>query len=341
MLWRLSFFLALLTCASVNAVEVKPYIVNGNTATVSDYPSFASLFYRNNKVYSTRSFCGATMINSQYVLTAAHCVYGDDDMMLYTVVAPQLQDESQFLSNEQARAAEFYYPDTFINSSVELWPDDIAIIKLESALSTGNLRSLLNSSLNNSYPPNSEFRAVGHGYIEDDVRGGTELLETEMDYVPIAQCRFEIGTKITSKQLCFGGETINGLQNSTCTGDSGGPIYYFDGMQYVQVGITSFGPASCGDPNYSVSSIYTDVYDYQAWITKVLNGEVEPKAYVEVRNGVRVLINNDPGGADPDTVSTIFSRSGGGALSFISAISLFVIWMLRNALLIVIYRTKL
>lgn len=55
MLWRLSFFLALLTCASVNAVEVKPYIVNGNTATVSDYPSFASLFYRNNKVYSTRS----------------------------------------------------------------------------------------------------------------------------------------------------------------------------------------------------------------------------------------------------------------------------------------------
>ena len=131
MLWRLSFFLALLACTSVNAVEVKPYIVNGTTATVSDYPSFASLFYRDNTVYSTRSFCGATMINSQYVLTAAHCVYGDDDMMLYTVVAPQLQDESQFLSNEQARAAEFYYPDTFINSSVELWPDDIEIIKIE------------------------------------------------------------------------------------------------------------------------------------------------------------------------------------------------------------------
>ncbi|MDN3685470.1 hypothetical protein QW180_25430 [Vibrio sinaloensis] len=47
------------------------------------------------------------MINSEYALTAAHCIYGQDETMLYTVVAPQLEDEAQFLSSTQARVVEF------------------------------------------------------------------------------------------------------------------------------------------------------------------------------------------------------------------------------------------
>ena len=117
------WFLSLILVSSrLLAVDVSPYIVNGSNVNIVNYPSFASLFYRNGNTYSTSSYCGATMINSQYALTAAHCIYGNESTMLYTVVVPQLEDETNFLSTQQAKAEEFYYPDDYIDSGSELWP---------------------------------------------------------------------------------------------------------------------------------------------------------------------------------------------------------------------------
>ena len=301
-----------------SSFEATPYIVNGTTANISNYPTFASLFYRSNTLYSTSSFCGATLINSEYVLTAAHCIYGQNETMLYTVVAPQLEDESRFLSSPQARVVEFYYPDTYSDSSVDLWRDDIAILKLETALGVGDFKYLLNTTINNSFPSNGEFIAVGHGYTEGNQPGGGLLLETELEYISTSACRAEFGSAITDKHLCFGGPEKSGYQNSTCSGDSGGPVYYYNGLDYIQVGLTSFGPALCGDNRYSVTSVFTDLYDYQGWIDQVLAGEVEPKAFVLVEDGVRRLINNEHGSSQaevtPDQLTT--SSSGGGGVFY-------------------------
>ncbi|MDN3685471.1 hypothetical protein QW180_25435 [Vibrio sinaloensis] len=68
------------------------------------------------------------------------------------------------------------------------------------------MRSLLNTTYNNAYPSNADFKAVGHGFIEGNVPGGTELLQTDLDYISTSDCRTEIGSQITTKQLCFGGE---------------------------------------------------------------------------------------------------------------------------------------
>ncbi|NVD08455.1 trypsin-like serine protease [Vibrio sp. JPW-9-11-11] len=302
--------LLILVPASAYAVDVKPYIVNGSNADISDYPSFASLFYRNGNTYSASAYCGATMINSQYVLTAAHCIYADNNLMLYTVVAPQLEDESNFLSNQQAKAQAFYYPDSYLDSELERWPNDIAIIKLESPLAVSDYSSLLNTSVNNTFATNADYKAVGHGYIEDNTPGGTQLLETSLTYVNTTDCQAVFGSKISSSQLCFDGPVPTGAtyKNATCSGDSGGPVYWSTGGQYVQIGITSFGPEPCGDASVNVTSVFTDVYDYQSWISRVITGQETPKAYVETRNGVRVLINNDTGGSE----STAPQSGGGG-----------------------------
>ncbi|MDC5820613.1 S1 family peptidase [Vibrio europaeus] len=302
------------------AIDVTPYIVNGSDANIVNYPSFASLFFRNGNVYSTSAFCGATMINSQYVLTAAHCFYGDDNLMLYTVVAPQLDDESNFLSNQQAKALEFYYPDTFIDSSAELWPDDIAIIKLETPLAVADYSSLLNVAINNAFPGGGDYKAIGHGLIAGNVSGGTNLLETALIYVDTPTCQAEYGSKLTSSHLCFSGAINGGYRNSTCRGDSGGPVYWYNGSQYIQIGITSFGPSTCGNISVNATSIFTDVHDYQTWISRVLNGLETPKAYVATINGVRTLVNNDSGSS--------VSASGGGDSGGGSANPLVLLYLL-------------
>ncbi|KLN66642.1 S1 family peptidase [Vibrio sp. VPAP30] len=309
------------------AVEVTPYIVNGSDANIVNYPSFASLFFRNGNVYSSSSYCGATMINSQYVLTAAHCIYGDDNLMLNTVVAPQLDDESNFLSNQQAKALEFYYPDTYIDSSAELWPDDIAIIKLETPLAVSDYTSLINTTINNTFSVSDTYKAIGHGLIEGNVSGGTNLLETTLTYMTTSACQAEYGSKLTSSHLCFSGPISGSYRNSTCSGDSGGPVYWFNGSQYIQVGITSFGPSSCGDTSSVVTSVFTDVHDYQAWIARVINGLEIPKAYVVTTNGVRSLVTNSP----ITTVSPSPSGdSGGGYNNLLSLFYLLLVLLVRR-----------
>jgi len=307
------------------AVEISPYIVNGSDANIVNYPSFASLFFRNGNVYSSSSYCGATMINSQYVLTAAHCIYGDDNLMLYTVVAPQLDDESNFISNQQSKALEFYYPDTYIDSSTELWPDDIAIIKLETPLAVPDYTSLLNTLVDNTFSVSDTYKAIGHGYIEGNVPGGSNLLETTLTYITTAACQVEYGSKLTSSHLCFSGAINGSYRNSTCSGDSGGPVYWYNGSQYVQVGITSFGPSTCGDTSSVVTSVFTDVHDYQSWINRVINGLETPKTYVATINGVRTLLYSS---AVPATAN-VSSSDGGGGIANVALFYLLLVLLVR------------
>ncbi|MGO1297411.1 MAG: trypsin-like serine protease [Vibrio sp.] len=95
----LSKFYAVLILIAVqaNASVITPQIISGDRVNINNYPSFASLFlYLTPNFYSSQSFCGATIINARFAMTAAHCVVGNDNVLKYTVVSPQLEDESIF-----------------------------------------------------------------------------------------------------------------------------------------------------------------------------------------------------------------------------------------------------
>ncbi|MEH0371143.1 S1 family peptidase [Vibrio mimicus] len=323
-------WILLLLVTKVSAIEVTPYIVNGTVATVSNYPSFASLaIYISPYQYSTRTYCGAAVLNSRYILTAAHCIYGDSYAMLYTVAIPQLQDENDYPNGniQFARSAEFYYPDNYVHSSSAYWPNDIAIIKLENDLNVSNFVGVLNSTVNDNYPTGGTYKAVGHGYVSTNTVGGTQLLETNLIFVPFSTCTDYYGANLGSGHVCFSGQLTGGYKNSTCSGDSGGPVYWDNGSGYIQIGITSFGPSICGDASQPVTSVFTEVSDYYSWILRVMNGLETPKYYVTESNGVRTL---NVGG----TTTTVASQSSsGGAISFLVTLLL--------GSLIVIRRNKL
>jgi secreted trypsin-like serine protease len=70
--------LPLLVGVAQASSSISPKIVNGNIAKSADYPSIATLFVDSLEYdgrYSSGNYCGASILDANHVLTAAHCVY--------------------------------------------------------------------------------------------------------------------------------------------------------------------------------------------------------------------------------------------------------------------------
>ncbi|TKG05685.1 trypsin-like serine protease [Vibrio sp. F13] len=303
------------TDESTPDVGVTPYIVNGSDASVTEFPSMASLFIDRidyDGVYSTGPYCGATILDNYHVLTAAHCIYGDENAQLFTVVVPQLEDTSLFPNGsiQKVRVSEVYYRTDYSNSINQLLRNDIAILKLEASLNLQSSAETVIPQFDTYLNAANDFVAVGHGDIETDVDGTTLLQQVDLTYVDTLNCKAVFGPLVTDKQICFNGNgPNNGLYGGTCQGDSGGPVFWKNGSTYEQVGITSFGPTTCGD-DIGVTSVFTEVYDYKDWITDVTKGVNDSTETVQftATEAKRVAV--------AWTSASTGSGSSGGGISF-------------------------
>lgn len=320
---------------NVGAVEVTPYIVNGTDISALKYPSFVSLFYDRwdyDRTYGVGPFCGATLLDEQHVLTAAHCVYGDRGDQLFMSAVPQLQNETDFPYHVQQRVMvnEYYYPDTYNDVTLS---DDIAILKLASPITAVNSYAefVPLTNIADYRKETEEFFAVGHGNTQSGNDATTKLQDTQLTFVPNRNCNIYSNTD-TSNNLCMTGADTVTYDNATCQGDSGGPLYW-DGKQ---VGVTSFGPTTCGQTDITPNSIFTEVARHEEWIQSVVSGEENPKVTVsEVDrynylglpippslnvsegtedSGSTTEVNIDSGTTNSNTVTAASQSSGGGSL---------------------------
>jgi len=228
-------------------------IVGGTQADVNEWPWQAAL------VTQSRQFCGGSLINDRYVLTAAHCTDGMTASEITVLLAEHKlsnSGETELVTRSVSEIIEHskYDDNTLVN--------DIALLKLESPVTVSD------TVLPVCLPPeglkyaNEKAWVTGWGTTSYGGSAANVLREVKVKVWSNAQCRNgNLGDAITNKMLCAGS-----TGKDSCQGDSGGPLVFKnDDRDFEQIGVVSWG-YGCGSEGYP--GVYTRVNKYLDWIEK-------------------------------------------------------------------------
>ncbi|XP_065361336.1 venom protease [Calliphora vicina] len=235
-------------------------IVGGTTTGVSEYPWMARLSYFN------RFYCGGTLINDRYVLTAAHCVKG----FMWFMIKVTFGEHDR--CNDKERPETRFVLRAFTQKfSFSNFDNDIALLRL-------NDRVPITSFIRPICLPRAEERndlfvgtkgiATGWGTLKEDGKPSCLLQEVEVPVLDNETCVAQTNytQKMITKNMMCAGYPGKGERDS-CQGDSGGPLVRLrpDDKRYEQIGIVSWGNG-CARPNYP--GVYTRVTKYLDWIVE-------------------------------------------------------------------------
>uniref|UniRef100_A0A669FBU9 Peptidase S1 domain-containing protein n=1 Tax=Oreochromis niloticus TaxID=8128 RepID=A0A669FBU9_ORENI len=229
-------------------------IVGGEDAPPGHWPWQVSVQLRGNH------FCGGSLINKEWVMSAAHCFSGSSPSGWTVSLGLQsLQGENP---NKVSRnvAKIILHP----NYDSETYDNDIALLRLSSPVRfTDYIRPVCLAASGSVFNNGTDSWVTGWGAVKEGVAlpFPQTLQEVEVPVVGNRQCNClnGVGT-VTDNMICAG--VLAGGKDS-CQGDSGGPMVSKQGSVWVQSGIVSFG-SGCGRPN--LPGVYSRVSRYQSWI---------------------------------------------------------------------------
>jgi len=235
-------------------------IVNGQDATISDAPYMAALMIRNGGDFI--HLCGAALLKTNKVLTAAHCVTRSTLTYYIAMGITNLKDIGN--PNLQIRQV----------TKVVLHPDyaysfdyDIAVLHLISDMNLNDNVATVRLPLPFDGLASSKCKAHGWGLtnIGNSDRTGQDIILQNARYRVINYwvCNLiwfgrTLRFLVNSRELC-----IFDQATQNCFGDSGGPLTCNGRV----AGVVSWGDARCR-PN--TPGVYTRVAIYNSWIRREL-----------------------------------------------------------------------
>lgn len=239
-------------------------IVGGTDADPAQWPFFVGVFAKN---FPT-PFCGGTLINKQWVVTAAHCIFQREGVLKPAqtlVVRPSAPDGQPSTSSAQV-ANIFPHPE--YNSAATT--NDIALMRLTTALNleSSKLALLATTDTERTWGHPGICAAVA-GWGLTSQRSTKNLQAVNIPIVSQQECQRALSRYNIQPgpHLCAG--YMPGGRDS-CQGDSGGPLIVWAGPTgFLLVGVVSFGEG-CARPN--TPGVYTRVSTYAGWIASTING---------------------------------------------------------------------
>ncbi|XDV45071.1 hypothetical protein PO909_013238, partial [Leuciscus waleckii] len=251
-------------CGRTTFSNSSSWIEEGQNVSDGRWPWQASL------LLDGRHFCGGSLINKQWVLTAAHCVDSYAIFSLNVVLGRQTQDE---VFRDVMAVIKHPSYNNVTNDS------DIALLKLSSPVTfTDYIRPVCLAADHSVFNNDTDSWITGWGDISEGVSlpSPDVLQEVEVAIIGNRQCNCLYGVgRITENMICAG--LLEGGKDS-CQGDRGGPMVSRQSSVWVQSGVVSFG-IGCAENALEYPGVYTRVSRYQEWITSFVCSD--PPGFVQ------------------------------------------------------------
>jgi secreted trypsin-like serine protease len=247
--------------AEARSANLTNKIVGGNVAESHSWPAQALLYVSNG---GSTSLCGGTLIATDVVLTAAHCILSTNpgNYRVYLGV----QDRSSLTGStvQQMTVTRIHKHSSYSSSTLR---NDIATLVFSGNAILNQYVQLacLPSSSSSSYPSSSQSSWVaGWGTTSSGGSTSSSLRNVRVTVLANSQCSSVYSSSNSNEQVCAG--EIAGGKDS-CQGDSGGPLYVSDTVngatKFVVAGVVSYGKG-CAQAGYP--GVYTRTSYYKQWI---------------------------------------------------------------------------
>ncbi|XP_026462562.1 chymotrypsin-1-like [Ctenocephalides felis] len=242
---KILFVIGALIGASVGLPTDSNRIVNGINAKNGSAPYMASLRDINGN-----HFCGASILDERWILTAAHCLT-DGHLDTVYVGSNHLSGDGEYYNVEEEIIHDKYF------GQITGFKNDIALIKVSSAIKLSkNVRPI---KLHKDFIRGGEKLKITGWGLTNQTHGEVPdaLQELQVEALSNSKCKAITGVHLPA-HLC----TFKAPQKGVCMGDSGGPLVY----KGKQVGVTSFVWEGCalGNPDF-----FTRVSLYVDWVKKM------------------------------------------------------------------------
>ncbi|XP_050801186.1 anionic trypsin-like [Gopherus flavomarginatus] len=242
-------FLLILACLGAGIFQSIAVPVDDDDKIVGGYT--CSVLYQVS-LNSGYHFCGGSLLNNQWVVSAAHCYKSRIQVRLGEYNIDVLEGDEQFINSVKVIRHPKY------NSRV--LDNDIMLIKLATSAAL-NSRVATISLPSACVAAGTQCLISGWGNTLSSGSNYPELLQcVDAPVLTEAECSDAYPGQITTNMICVG--FLEGGKDS-CQGDSGGPVVCNGELQ----GIVSWG-IGCALEGYP--GVYTKVCNYVDWIEETI-----------------------------------------------------------------------
>ncbi|XP_042856592.1 serine proteinase stubble-like [Penaeus japonicus] len=237
----------------------KSRIMGGEKTEVNEYPWLVGV---SRKGKSDRPFCGGSLYNDEWVITAAHCF--DKISSRSAEVLFNMWDWRYGPTAIYSRGIDHYVIHPEYNEMT--YNNDIALIHLDKPISLTDYAGIKPVCLPSPVADFTGRNATVTGWGKLSYTGAQPEIAREITF-PIRtrqECEEAFGRHVTEHMICAG---VASGGRDACKGDSGGPltVQEADG-RHVLAGVVSWGDG-CGKPG--VFGVYAEVQDYLGFIEGV------------------------------------------------------------------------
>ncbi|XP_055591128.1 trypsin 3A1-like [Uranotaenia lowii] len=227
----------------------QPRIIGGHPVTIGEVPYQVAVLIKYRALL--RLTCGGSILSTQIILTAAHCVNNGGQFYI------RAGTENSGYGGQLVKVASYqvhpYYDE-------DVFDYDSAILKLvKSLVFNPSVSPIKLATTESQYTPGILGKISGWGSTEKEgpLSKKLQLVEVPIVEQPTCEVLYEWINPVSKQMFCAGFVGEGG--RDSCQGDSGGPFVVAGAL----VGIVSWGN-ECADPIFP--GVYAKVLPMREWI---------------------------------------------------------------------------